>query len=211
MTNKQTFLNTVREQLRRSVSTRKVSLPALENRSSSSEDLVVLFQRQLASVGAHCQVAAHRDQLEEKLLQTLAALDVRSVATSDAETVTDHRAAVARSYNVLPVNCLRDQLFNADVGITEVQWGIAETGTLVLESASERNRLASLVPPAHIALLPRSRIVGTMHDVLARAAPRSNQAITFITGPSRTADIELTLVVGVHGPRSLHVIIIGNA
>src|SRR5262249_12350113 len=99
----------------------------------------------------------------------------------------------------------------AELGVTTAQWGVAETGTLVLESAAERHRLISLLPPVHVALLPAGRLLGTLGDALeavrpARGAPLS-RTITFVPRPSRPADIELTLVVGVHGPRELHVLV----
>jgi len=101
-------------------------------------------------------------------------------------------------------------LFNFDVGITRAQAAIAETGTLVLDSSVEQNRLVSLVPPVHIAILDASRIYATLGETLAalQAGGEVSPAITFITGPSRTADIELTLTIGVHGPQELYVIIV---
>jgi len=101
-------------------------------------------------------------------------------------------------------------LFSIEVGITRAQAGIAETGTLVLDSSMEQNRLISLVPPVHIAILDASRIYATLGETLAMLQNENepSPAITFITGPSRTADIELTLTVGVHGPKELHVIVV---
>ena len=100
-------------------------------------------------------------------------------------------------------------MFDVDVGITTAQAAIAETGTLVLDSSRERHRLISLVPPVHIAIVAASRIYATLADVLAllQDGKELSPAITFITGPSRTADIELTLTIGVHGPQELYVII----
>jgi L-lactate dehydrogenase complex protein LldG len=101
-------------------------------------------------------------------------------------------------------------LFNCDGGITSAQWGIAETGTLVLETKSERHRLVSLVPAMHIAILGAGRILGTMSQALEAVSTEGelSRTVTFITGPSRTSDIELTLAIGVHGPARLHVIVI---
>jgi L-lactate utilization protein LutC len=103
-------------------------------------------------------------------------------------------------------------LFNFDVGITSAQIAIAETGTLVLESDGERHRLISLVPAVHIAIIEARNIVQTLGDALdyvqREGARAMSRAITFITGPSRTADIELTLAIGVHGPKELYVIIV---
>ena len=102
----------------------------------------------------------------------------------------------------------REELFSADLGVTAVQWAIAETGTLVLVSDEERHRLASLLPPVHIALLPRSRILANLGETLKTLRRPLSPAVTFVTGPSRTADIELQLVIGVHGPRELHVVVV---
>ena len=102
-------------------------------------------------------------------------------------------------------------IFHYDVGISSAQAAIAETGTLVLDSAQERHRLVSLVPPVHIAIINASCIVETLSDALALLQKKEiSPAITFITGPSRTADIELTLAIGVHGPQQLYVIVDGS-
>jgi L-lactate dehydrogenase complex protein LldG len=110
----------------------------------------------------------------------------------------------------------RDELFDCDVGLSAAQLGIAETGTLVLESSVERHRLVSLVPPAHVVLLRTKDLVETMGEALDRvrggdeSIEVSSRAITFVTGPSRTSDIELTLAIGVHGPQIVHVILIDD-
>lgn len=103
------------------------------------------------------------------------------------------------------------EIFHFDVGVSTAQAAIAETGTLVLDSAVERHRLVSLVPPVHIAVVKASSIVETLSDALALLQKKEiSPAITFITGPSRTADIELTLAIGVHGPQELYVIVDGS-
>jgi L-lactate dehydrogenase complex protein LldG len=105
------------------------------------------------------------------------------------------------------------EIFGFDVGITTAQAAIAETGTLVLESAAERHRLVSLVPPVHIAIIAASRIAASLGEALAllREGKDLSPAVTFITGPSRTADIELTLTIGVHGPQELYVIVVAES
>ncbi|GIK41941.1 MAG: hypothetical protein BroJett011_57740 [Chloroflexota bacterium] len=95
------------------------------------------------------------------------------------------------------------------VGLTGAQGGLADTGTLALVSGPGRGRLASLLPPVHIALLPVQKLYPSLPAFLAAnpgiAAEGSN--LVLITGPSRTADIELTLSMGVHGPKEIHVVI----
>ncbi len=103
----------------------------------------------------------------------------------------------------------------ADIGVTAVDYALADTATLVLRTGLGRARSVSLLPPVHIALLKLDQIIAGLDDLfplLADNYAKSNEsldsALTFITGPSRTADIELTLVVGVHGPQELHVVLL---
>ncbi len=108
----------------------------------------------------------------------------------------------------------RDELLalfdGAEMGLTGALAGIVDSGSLVVASGAGRPRLASLLPPVHVALLRRSDLCATMADFFAHhpgvTAQSSN--LVFITGPSRTADIEQTLTLGVHGPRQLHIILL---
>ena len=99
------------------------------------------------------------------------------------------------------------------VGITGVFCAIAETGTLMLLSGPRTPATTSLLPETHIAVLPTNRIVRGMEDAwqLLRAEGGENfmpRAVNFISGPSRTADIEQTLVLGAHGPYRVHVVLV---
>lgn len=98
-------------------------------------------------------------------------------------------------------------------GISGCFCAIAETGTLMLLSGPEMPATVSLLPETHIALVDVSRIVATMEDAFAlfRAAQgRLPRAVNFISGPSRTGDIEQTIVLGAHGPCRVHLILIGE-
>lgn len=106
---------------------------------------------------------------------------------------------------------MRQHLAGIDIGFTEVQHGIAETGTLVLESCSEEKRLATMVSEVHVALLPKSKIVDEAYDIedyLLTAMKDTPDYHAFITGASRTADIERVLALGVHGPLELHILLL---
>ncbi len=94
------------------------------------------------------------------------------------------------------------------VGVTGVLAGIADTGSLVLVSGEGRPLAASLLPEIHIAILRVSDIVPTLSDVMSRQEIRTASTVVIITGPSRTADIEMTLTIGVHGPKELYVFLI---
>jgi L-lactate dehydrogenase complex protein LldG len=103
------------------------------------------------------------------------------------------------------------ELGACSVGITGAEFGLADTGSLVVVSGRGRGRLASLLPPVHVAVLPVSQLVWTLADALAMqpTLATSGSNLVVITGPSRTADIEMTLTRGVHGPRDVHVILVG--
>ena len=94
--------------------------------------------------------------------------------------------------------------------ITTIE-GLAENGTLMLLSGQDTHATTSLLPDNHIAIVPASRIVRGMEDgwdLLRRERSSLPRQVNFISGPSRTADIEMTMVLGVHGPFRVHVIIV---
>lgn len=99
-----------------------------------------------------------------------------------------------------------------DLGITAVECAIVESGALMVKASQGRPRAASLLPPVHVAVLTARQRVRTVGDLVPiwrewlSSEGRLPSAIHLITGPSRTADIELTLVLGAHGPKALHVV-----
>ena len=153
------------------------------------------FKENVESVAGHCVITT---DVADVVKQIITDLRAERVAVSDAPELAQ--------FGVVPE---ASELFDFEVGVTKAQAAIAETGTIVLDSSCERNRLVSVVPPVHIAIVAASRIYATLADVLAmlQSGEEVSPAITFITGPSRTADIELTLTIGVHGPQELYVII----
>ena len=102
----------------------------------------------------------------------------------------------------------------SDIGITGADFAIAETGTLVLLSGPSKPRLTSLLPPVHVSILKRESIVPDIHRLFSMLGERRGDhedlcsCVSFITGPSRTADIELNLTLGVHGPEREIVVIV---
>ena len=170
-----------------------------------SENLADEFKRNIGSVGASCEIGS----LETAAAYIQDLVDtgrVRTAVISDSPLV----ASVAGMIDGLDFSAdlTKAELFQMSAGITEAQWGIAETGTLVLDSTVERNRLASAVPPVHICLINAAQIRKSMSEILDLVASHLSPTVTFITGASRTSDIELTLAIGVHGPGKLHVLVI---
>ncbi len=100
-------------------------------------------------------------------------------------------------------NAGKHEMALCDLGITEADYLLPETGTLVLRASANQPRAVSLLPRVHLAIVRPEIVRADMHQVFAEA--RDSHYLLFITGPSRTADIELTVTLGVHGPRNLYV------
>ncbi len=106
---------------------------------------------------------------------------------------------------------MRNNLSGVDVGLSYADIGLAETGTLVLNCADEELRLATMICEYHVCILKKSKIVKdgyAAEQQLQRFMLDAPNYTAFITGPSRTADIERVLSIGVHGPLELHILIL---
>lgn len=104
----------------------------------------------------------------------------------------------------------RELAADARIGITQAQWALVDTGTLVQDQTAVEQRLASSLTDIHIALLSTDNILTDKSALLARIDPRTSRYIAFITGPSRTADIERVLTIGVHGPERLLIVCVDD-
>jgi L-lactate utilization protein LutC len=104
------------------------------------------------------------------------------------------------------------EYFAADVGVSGVDYLVAETGSVVMLTRPDQPRSLSLLPPVHIAVARREQIVEDLFDLFEGSAIGSSPlpaCVSIITGPSKTGDIELKLVTGVHGPGEVHVVVLG--
>lgn len=192
------------------------------------EELVPKFEEELQKVSGAAHRARSAAELEETLGGILSAAQARRVVLSGNPLLGRLRLADRLRSQGLAVttwdeessqadadSSFREQCFSAEVGISGVELVLAESGTLVLTSQTEGAQLASLAPPVHIALYLRSQVFATLEEILERLpVPRDPQeelpgrSVVFITGPSRTADIEQILIRGVHGPREVHAILV---
>lgn len=116
------------------------------------------------------------------------------------------RNALAEKHPGLKFQVTRELSKAARVGITQMNWGIADTGTLVQDSTAVEQRLASMLPLIHIAMLDTRNIVEDLPSVMTKVHPGKSAYIALITGPSKTADIERVLAIGVHGPERLYIV-----
>jgi L-lactate dehydrogenase complex protein LldG len=193
--------------------------PTISLNGDRNGSLIEQFKESLDSVDGHCIVAAGEIEVIAALKKIISSLQgtplrPRRVAVSDSPMVQRLVRRIESDVEEIAVTPDSSALFSYDLGISSAQLAIAETGTLVLQSNHERHRLVSLLPPVHIAIVGADKLCATLGEALSLSRPDGSDlspAITFITGPSRTADIELTLAIGVHGPQKLFVIIDSGA
>jgi L-lactate dehydrogenase complex protein LldG len=102
----------------------------------------------------------------------------------------------------------RERAAHARFGISQMEWALADTGSLAQNSTAIDQRLVSSLSTIHIALVPTSGILPDMPTLLSRVNPKECAYLAMITGPSRTADIERVLTIGVHGPERLIIIFV---
>jgi L-lactate dehydrogenase complex protein LldG len=105
----------------------------------------------------------------------------------------------------------RKSAAESKVGISAMEWGLADTGTVVQDATEVRLRLVSTLPEIHVALLRTGTILPNLEALLPHLDPARSPYLSFITGPSRTADIERVLTIGVHGPVRLVILCIDEA
>jgi len=207
--------------------------PTLENVMPAipPEELTERFEAELKALGCNAYRASTSAALEKILRSILDPLHAQSVVLSRNPILNQLQIArmlegwgkrVAmwpeRASQQPEAGSFREECFAADAGITGADFALAETGSLVLTSFTEGSQLASLAPPVHIALYRRSQIRASLDEVLQNLPvsrdperPSPARSAVFISGTSRTADIEQILVRGVHGPRDVHAILVEEA
>jgi L-lactate dehydrogenase complex protein LldG len=193
------------------------------DRPSDREGMIASFTRELEKLMGKVHRVADDVRARALVLELLSARGVRRVLAWDDEWLRPKDLSVAlRDAGVVVEPCWLPSdgsertarlkaLDDVVVGITGAYGALADTGSIVVVSGPGRGRIASLLPPTHIAVIGADQLSPTLATFL-RANPEIADVgsnVVAITGPSRTGDIEGTLVLGVHGPGDLHVIVIG--
>jgi L-lactate dehydrogenase complex protein LldG len=171
------------------------------------------FKARAEAVGAELHRYRTRDEALNFIrifLQNEAVTDETSAAVwspgsflAGIDTVNLSREVAGLSFSVS-----RQTAADASIGITEMGWALADTGSLVADQSAVEQRLASTLPAIHIAIIGTNRILADKAAVFSRITPSTSRYIAFITGPSRTADIERVLTIGVHGPKRLVIVFV---
>ncbi len=177
-------------------------------------DPVTRFGEAFTAAGGQLHVVANRTSAAEFILDLVRSRSIRRVLLGrgevlDAVAVAEPlRAAGAETVDFMAE---RSEWFTAEMGLSGVDYLIAETGSVVLASRHEHPRSLSLLPPLHIAVAERRQLLPDLFDLFSSMASRLEEmpaCLSVITGPSKTGDIELRLVTGVHGPGEIHVVLI---
>lgn len=192
----------------------------------SDLDPVEQFTAELRALHAHVHVCDGPEDALRKLHELLAhanaqqvltwaAADLPLVGVGDMLQAMGIVEADRQVHAAVDRDAAQHALEPVPVCISGADAAIAESGSMLVVTGAGRGRLASLLPPMHIALLPAERIVRTLPDAFDLLRQqfgdgpfRDHSNVSIITGPSRTADIELSLTLGVHGPRDVHAIVI---
>ena len=210
------------------------TLPDLEKQASEvrqrlAEDPTGLMERlaRLAQLGGwKVQRASGYEEAIGHIASLASSLGVASLIRSDQpvfEGFPVDRALEGLGFTVTTVaqgegrsrESLRDRIVAAGMGLTGADYAVAETGSVVVVPRKGLSRLVSLVPPVHLALVRPQDVVESLDDLFLlrrleyyRKGGDMGSYLNFITGPSRTGDIEQTLVVGVHGPKEAHLVLL---
>lgn len=185
--------------------------PAWRSRRAFA-DLAERFTAALSAAAGEVTRASSLAAALDALGQALAELQAARVAV-DAEPPLDGVDLAARwpavAWHIVgqTPGDLRAFCVDADAGLSSADAALAETGTLVVASGPGKSRMATLLPPVHIALVPTSRLTADLFTWTAGRGASLPANVTLISGPSKTADIEQTMAIGVHGPKRLIVIL----
>jgi L-lactate dehydrogenase complex protein LldG len=220
-----TFLARIREAAARGRAHRVAINPQATHEASyvgGGDDPVATFLKEWISAGGRGERVQGGDAARRYLADLLTACRPANVLRWQhllLERLEIDRVLAARQIGVQTWDELERQsaegrwptAFAADLGITSVDWAVAETGTLALCSHPGQGRVVSLLPPNYLAILEPAQIVPDLFDLFARLEDHKHNLpsnVALVTGPSKTGDIELKLTTGVHGPGNVHVLVV---
>ena len=179
------------------------------------EDPPARFVEELETLGGHGRRTENLEEAREYLLdltreaKLLVRWDVEYLDELGVDGPLREVGVEVALWHDLPD--LREIAGRADIGLSTAVWGIAETGSLVLEHGPGRGRSVTLLPPTYVAILPVDRVLRTVPEAIQKYTGNALPAnVCFHTGPSRSGDIEMSLVVGMHGPGDVHVLLVGK-
>jgi L-lactate dehydrogenase complex protein LldG len=181
-----------------------------------SSAIIESFKARAEAVSAKVERVANKElalELVVRLLHNEGVEDQprsRAVWAASPMVNASDQKKLAASVPGLKFEVTLDLAADAKVGISQMDWALANTGTLVQSADEVDKRLVSTLPLLHIALVSTRAILPDLPSVLTRVDPMKSAYLSFITGPSRTADIERVLTIGVHGPERLIIVLVDD-
>ena len=180
--------------------------------------LVDTFVNEITKVSGKAFILKSEDEIKDYVIRLFEEHSAKSLAIWESDFLKQINLREFLEIKGLKFASLnsKEEMAKADIGITEADFGIADTGTIVLTANEKQPRSVSLIPPVHIAIIKSDVIVENLKDLFVLLTNTISQSgsltnltscITFITGPSRTGDIELNIILGVHGPKELFILI----
>jgi L-lactate dehydrogenase complex protein LldG len=218
-----TFLGNVREALAsvpRPAAGGKPQPRTRASEHSTPTELADNFCKRFSDAGGRAYIVADDASALSQIVQIIENLGARRILLGQGPVL--GRLGVGRrlielghgvtATGTLTANDARDVFFGSDLSISGADYLIAETGTVVVTARPEEPRSLSLLAPVHVAVADETQLLPDLFDLFDEPAWRGQggvpSCVTLITGPSKTGDIELRLVTGVHGPREIHVVLI---
>jgi L-lactate dehydrogenase complex protein LldG len=165
-----------------------------------------LLLTEIGKLGGITRRIAGPDELRAALAELVQAEEVKKATawtTPELQDLGVTTILAALGVEIVSPHAYKRQVAECDLGVTGVDMALPETGTLLLRSSPERPRSVSLLPRVHLAVLRPAALRADLQPAFAEV--KHDGYFVFVTGPSRTADIELTVTIGVHGPKALHV------
>jgi L-lactate dehydrogenase complex protein LldG len=186
-----------------------------DTRNTVSPNLIGLLDQEITKIGGLLYVARDEDHVGQYLIKLAKKVDAKTIIRDSSNLLNDLK--LDGLFNKEGMQVIIDSLENgtaqhikaawyqqvkgASLGITSIDYILADTGTIVIKSRPNLSRSLSLLPSIHVAIGEEQQILPHLEDLFRQEVNlKSSSALTFITGPSRTADIEQTLTIGVHGP-----------
>jgi len=187
------------------------------NRNVNREGKISRFQTQVTSLGGHFATVPNMLAIREYINRVASTSSARQIALSSGISKEKLFSSDSVSFDIATQSEMSREAFYAalktvKIGVSTVDLGVAETGTLIAATSDESDRLVTALPEIHIALLPYSRLVSSLRDAEPHISQLLKQShsvvVSLISASSRTSDIGGLLVLGVHGPKELHVLLL---
>lgn len=209
-TAREEMLSKVRSALKRTADSDVATIPATPRiaprGAGDSEAELSAFFGEVEKLGGKTRRITELTNLRGALQELVAAEEVKKATvwpTAEMKAWGVEDALKSFGVEVVSPYASNREVAECELGVTGADFALPETGTLGLRSAIEQPRTVSLLPRVHLSLIKTACLRADLHHVFEEA--KQDDYFVFITGPSRTADIELTVTVGVHGPKTLYV------